>query len=104
LPFGAYLIEWLFELGIVLKDGSGHAPLSFTEINAWAQLMDRQPQPWEVRALRLLSGVYVSALHEGQDPNQPPPWAPAPVVFNRAELASRLSKVFSAKARVKPQG
>lgn len=54
----AYLWDWLFELdaarGVTMD---GLAPLTYQDLDAWARLTDRHPEPHEVRALLYLDSV-----------------------------------------------
>lgn len=69
LDVGAYLVEYLFEVG----PGTGDGPITHQEIAAWCALTGREVEPWEVDALRRMSGAYLSEAHEATDPKRAPP-------------------------------
>lgn len=71
---GQYLLDWLFEIGPTLPAGMGSGVLTFSEIATWQQLVGLDLQPWEVRALRRLSGEYLGETHAATDPRRPPPY------------------------------
>jgi hypothetical protein len=53
-----YLYDWLLELDAARGyDMNGPQLLSYREVDAWARLTDRQPQPHEVQALLSLDRV-----------------------------------------------
>jgi hypothetical protein len=58
----AYLYDWILELDAargwdVTATGAIARALSYQDIDAWARLTDRQPEPHEVRALIRLDQV-----------------------------------------------
>lgn len=55
----AYLHEWFVELSAARGEGvHGPAAITYQDIDAWARLMDRQPEPHEVAALTELDRAY----------------------------------------------
>jgi len=57
---GAHLWRWFLELR-----AADAAPLTFSEIRAWAALTGRRPRPWEVAALRALDAACRAAWGGG---------------------------------------
>lgn len=59
LPIGgAMLWEWFWELDCARAyTGSGPAPITYTDIAAWAQLTKAEPEEWEVRALKMMDSA-----------------------------------------------
>jgi hypothetical protein len=63
-----YLWRWFREdLLPVLYTPLGRAPLSHTEIRAWAENTGRAPDPFEVRMLRLLDQATRTVANETRD-------------------------------------
>ena len=38
-----------------------HNPLTYLEIDAWARQMQKRPQPWEIRVIKQLDGLFMAA-------------------------------------------
>ena len=55
-------------LGWVMNTGFGPAPLSWTEIRAFAKSTKAISKPWEFEAIRAMSVAYLSALDNDLDP------------------------------------
>jgi len=60
-----YLWQWFCEL----SGGRGYAdfgalPLTYSEIQAWAQLTRMDPMAWEVEALKALDRVYLTEVNK----------------------------------------
>jgi hypothetical protein len=61
-PLLLHVESWWLELqGSRARDFGQPLPLTYQEIAAWSQLMDWQPQPWEVGAIRSLDAAFVAA-------------------------------------------
>lgn len=73
-----HIIGWLLEMGITQAAGMGAAPLSWTEIDAWARRTFIDIGPWEGRLLRRLSVEYLGESRRAEDETCPPIWR-APV-------------------------
>ena len=57
-----YVWTWFAELSCARAHGPhGQQPIPYAEIEAWARLTGRQPQPWEVEWLRELDAVWLAA-------------------------------------------
>lgn len=52
-----YLVQWASSL-------HGAESLSYSEIKAWADLMQTYPAPWEVEALVKLDNIFQAVRHE----------------------------------------
>lgn len=65
----SYLVSYLFEVGPT----TGEGPITHQEIAAWCSLTGRELEPWEVDALRRMSGAYLSEAHEATEPKRSPP-------------------------------
>lgn len=66
IPTGTeYLWEWFNELqGARTSNGFGANPITYTEMAAWATLSGRDLEPFEVRLLKDLDLLYLSAVAE----------------------------------------
>ena len=71
-----YIARYLFEVGPVCSGAAGPAPLTFTEIAAWQEVMGLDLSPWELGMLRKLSIVYISMSEQAKHPSCPQPWLP----------------------------
>lgn len=74
LEWGAYLVEYLFELGPTMAAGMGAGPLMPSELHAAQQLLGIQFQPGEARLLLRLSRDYLAESHRATEYNCEPPW------------------------------
>lgn len=74
LEWGAYLVEYLFELGPTMAAGMGASPLMPSELHAAQQLLGIQFQPGEARLLLRLSRDYLAESHRATEHNCEPPW------------------------------
>jgi hypothetical protein len=60
----AHLLGWFFELHGRRSLGQyGPAPLSWTDIHAWASLTGRHPTLWELRVIGRLDSAYFAAMN-----------------------------------------
>ncbi len=85
----AYLLDWLQELGWCAAGAMGAAPISATEIAAWASGTGRRLQGWEFAALQTASRHYVTHLH---DETPVPPDGQAPEKTSIAGKFKALAK------------
>jgi hypothetical protein len=61
-----YLYGWWQELRAAAGSGmDGPAPLSYRDLDAWARLTDRHPEPLEVRAILQIDAVARRGWREG---------------------------------------
>lgn len=74
IEHGAYILQYLEELGYCKSGFNGLVPLDFTEINAYIQSTNTELLPFEVLLLRKLSNAYVSQSYD-KDVNAIPPYA-----------------------------
>ena len=74
IEHGAYILQYLEELGYCKSGFNGLVPLDFTEINAYMQSTSTELLPFEVLLLRKLSNAYVSQSYD-KDVNAVPPYA-----------------------------
>ncbi len=49
-------------------------PISFQELDAWAQRVPRGLQPWEFLMLRRLSLEWIAESQRAEDADAPAPW------------------------------
>ena len=74
IEHGAYILQYLEELGYCRSGMNGLKPLDFTEINAYMQSTNTELLPFEVLLLRNLSNAYVAQSYD-KDINAIPPYA-----------------------------
>jgi len=58
-----YLWRWFIDLN---NARTAHSPISFSELQAWAQLKRLQLDPLEVEAIKALDGVYLNLARKAQ--------------------------------------
>lgn len=91
LDDGGYLVGYLLEIGPVQASGMGQGPISHESILAWQTLTGIELQPWEARALRRLSGEYLSEQHRAEKLGVEPPWKPEGEEIKREQTALQQS-------------
>ena len=97
-----YLIGWLLEIGIAMYSGMGVAPITYSEIYAWADGIELTP--WEAKTIREMSVEYVSYSQKASESNCPPPFAPPKTIDQQKDLSKRLSSTLDrlSKPKQKP--
>lgn len=93
----SHLLEWLQELGFCEQGYSGPAPLTYQEIQAWAQMTGIAPTWQESRFLKMLSHDYCAQYHKSDDRDAPPPYSSDE--FDRVALSDRIKAVFRSHSR-----
>lgn len=77
LERGAYLINYLFQIGPVMAAGMGAGPITHGELLAWQENVGVDLKPWEISFLRRLSGEYLVESHKAEKRGAQAPWLPA---------------------------
>lgn len=90
----AHLVGVLFDVGPVGYGAMSAVPLSWPEINAWQQATGVELASWEARAIRRLSGEYLTMLQQAEDPACPAPWVNQDDIDRRAAVADKVRAVF----------
>lgn len=63
-----YLWEWFMELNSQrTSNGFGLNPITFLDIQAWANLTKRFPLAWEVKALRSMDTIWITEYAKNRD-------------------------------------
>lgn len=70
IEVAGYLVDYLFELGPVKKDGAIEPP----DLPGWEHVLGVEFQPWEMRVLLQLSRAYQTEMHEAKDWHREPPY------------------------------
>lgn len=96
---GAYVIGYWQECGMCSPGFSGASALSSVEVSAWAQAVGIPLSPWEHQAIRGMSRAYVTALHEGSEPDALPPYGTAVVEVDRQAVSKKVSGALRQMAR-----
>lgn len=61
----AYLWDWFLQLDNARGgNGFGLNPISYSEIQAWAQLTRIKPEPWEIEAIKRVDSVRIRVANE----------------------------------------
>lgn len=85
-----YMVEYLFEVGLVSSNGMGVDALGFPEIAAWVYMCRHTLTPWEVLTLRSMSAAYASESRTANSPAAPPPWIELPSEEQRIQIAKNV--------------
>lgn len=96
---GVYLVDYLFEAGPVTANAMGPQPLGWSDLAAWQASVGVALQPWELRALKRLSTVYLASAQAAQAYDCPPPWSTEPAPDERAHISRALSSIFKSLTR-----
>lgn len=91
-----YLIGYWQSMGLVSSGAMGAVPLSSSEILAWCGLSAVELEPWEFNCIRQMSQNYASALHKGENADEPPPFGNLTQEFDRAVVCTKVSNAFKA--------
>lgn len=95
LGVARHLVAHLLDAGPIVLNANGSAPLSWTDIDAWARITGVRLQTWEARGLRRLSLEYMTCAQRAQEPNCPPPYNQEPEPDKRERIGSELRSIFS---------
>lgn len=69
----------------------------WTEIHAWASTTGTPLSPWEANALRNINAAYMSALHEYEGKDVPPPWHDGEI--DRAKVEQSVRQALRGRSR-----
>lgn len=90
----SHLVGYLFDIGPVGHGAMAAVPLSWPEIRAWEQATGIELATWEARAIRQLSGDYLSMSQLAEAPDCPAPWVDPGDHERRAAVADKVRAVF----------
>ena len=71
---GAYLVQYLLEIGPIAGEGMGIGAITHEAIRAWQDNLGVELAPWECRFLRRLSQEYVTESHRATKRDAPAPY------------------------------
>ena len=69
-----YLVLLFYELGICEQGDNGAKVVSWKELEAWQESVQRKLSPWEVVMIRDMSRAYVNEYYAGNDKLRPAPY------------------------------
>lgn len=95
----AHLVEYLLDVGPVLSTGFGPSPVTHGELAAWQANTGVELQPWEVRGIRRLSGIYLEQAEQSRAADCPPPWLPRVDATRAQQVSGKLRSVFGGRAQ-----
>ena len=79
---------------------NGPEPVTWQELNAWAQLTCSKITPWEASAIIRLSRCYVDQIHRSRSPD-----CPAPINeidgLDLDKQRERIAQAFKSMAKIK---
>lgn len=90
-----YLVDWLMEIGPMASGGMGHAPLGWTAIKDWQELVGVELNPWEARTIRLLSRDFVDQMNKSREATCPAPFVTNPK-SNDDAVTEQFRQMFAA--------
>ena len=73
LDWGQHLVDALLEFGPSMPSANGPAPVTFSEIEAWARTTRTELPGYEALLLRQLSRDYCAEYHASNDSSRPMP-------------------------------
>lgn len=100
-----YIIEWLFDVGPGMSYGMGLCPLTYQEINAWADGIEISA--WERETLKILSSEYLSWSNKSTKKDCPAPYQEdrgMPDKRKSDAISSSLSDMFMSMANSQKKG
>jgi hypothetical protein len=86
-----YLVDFLWQVGPVIEDGNGRAPLTHQEIVSWQFNTGISLKPWEARFLRNLSRDFLAQSQKAEKPDCPSPFG---FGERRAMVAKKVEEIF----------
>lgn len=92
LEWGEQLVDSLLEFGPDMPGPAGPVPVSFSEIQAWADMTRTEVPGWEAGLLKRLSKDYCSQYHKSRKPDCPMP-DDKPTQDRRRSVASGFAKM-----------
>lgn len=96
-----YLLGYMHRIGFYRSTGMGLVPLSASELAAWQNGSQTPLSSWEFQTLLDMSGAYLRALHEAEDPACPPPYGAPAQTIDRGAVAKGIKSLFGGLARAK---
>lgn len=87
------IVDWLMDAGPVMLTGADRIPLTWTEIDNWSRGNLIRLTPWERRQIKRLSGAFLAASRDGEDPEAQAPWAPKEL--DRASVEKKVRSLFA---------
>lgn len=92
-----YLVNLLFEAGLLESTGMGAAALSWSEIESWLRVTQLDLSVWERLTIKSMSEVYVAELSTATKKDSPAPYIHADEIHaaDRAQVADKLKNAFA---------
>lgn len=95
---GAYLLNYLWEIGPTMSAGGYPGPITHEEIAAWSSLTGIELEPWESRFIRKLSVEYLDENYRAQKRERPAPSRKHAVGYDRRVVAMSLQQTLKSLA------
>lgn len=77
-PDSKYLWDWYQELARARPSGMGAEALRWSEIDAWARMTKRNPEPWEIDVVVAIDSAFLEFMAEKRKNSRPTTTKPAP--------------------------
>ncbi len=105
ISFGDYLVDYLLRIGAGIANGMGYVGITYTEIQAWAQLSKIPLTGWESETLHKMSQAYCGQLSISSKRDCLAPWSKLSernIEANRDKIAKGTLEAFE-RAASKPK-
>lgn len=89
----SYLVTWLFEINPLRSTGFGYSGISWNDILAWSQLLDRQLTHVEAVFLYQLSQEYAAQYNAATDKTCAPPFI-VDIEEHRKKVSDTLDSIL----------
>ena len=92
-----YLVQLLYEAGLVQSNGMGATALSWTEIESWIRVTQISLSVWERLLIKSMSEVYAGELSQATAKDRPSPYVHVDeaLEINRQVVTAKLKNVFA---------
>lgn len=94
-----YLVDYFNNAGRSIGGGATPAPLTSTELSAWAAGSGVRLSPWEFQALLDMSRAYVVQSFRSDSIECPPPYGDGGATSNRQGIASKVGAILGRKLK-----
>lgn len=92
MGFDGHVAGWLLQVGPLASGGMAAAPVSWSEISAWAAMTGHRPTPWEADTLMIMSRAYLAQVQDCNGEAVPAPYARVEV--DKAQVSQDLGKLL----------
>lgn len=91
------LASFFIEIGQATPVQGGLIPITWAEIQAWNEATKSKCEPWELKAIRVMSEAYCSGHALGRKPTSVAPWADISKKDIKKDLKSFFTSMVEAQ-------